>query len=378
MNELLLLISILGILSIISIFIFRQARRLIPYVGLGAKVSAWEANLISESRLDELSEAPNIEQIFTLLEDTQYQLYIGGVSREGEINVVGIEESFNSFLRDRYAELLEIVPEERKDVVEKTIGIVDLRNLKGIITGISEDVSKEKIENMLVPSPTFPEDKLEMLLQAESLDKLLEYLKESEYYKPLSEALEEKYDEMGISSLIRALDKTYYKTLWEDVKGKKAQRSVLEKIIGAKLDVINIKLILRMKKEETHPEKISEFLVPFHHLSDEQINNMTVAEDIQSSGEIVTDTFYGPAVQEGLTEFEETGSLFSLEKTLDEEFLRLCRGISVGQPFTLAPALKYIHLTETEVRNLRTITRLKAEGVEPEDIENNLIRRREI
>lgn len=378
MNDLLLLISILGILFLISAFIFQKARRLVPYLQLGAKVSAWEANLLSEARLDELNEAPEIEQIFTALEDTQYQPYIGDISLEGEIDVVETEESFNSFLRDRYAELLEIVPEEREDVVRDVIGIVDVRNLKGIMTGISEDLTEEKIENMLIPSPTLPEDKLEMLLSAESLDRLLEYLKGSPYHGPLSEALEERYDEEGIPSLIRALDKTYHKNLWRAVKEKKAQRSVLEKIIGTKLDIINIKLILRLKKEETHPERIGDFLVPPYQLSDEQIKDMTVAEDTSSASEIIMDTVYGLAVQEGITQFEETDSLFALEKRLEEEFLRICRGISLGQPFTLAPTLTYIFLTKNEVRNLRTISRLKAEGVEPDEIENNLTRRLEI
>ncbi|KXA89876.1 hypothetical protein AKJ36_00795 [candidate division MSBL1 archaeon SCGC-AAA259I07] len=378
MNDIYLIVGLLGGLAVISGYIFYKAKNLIPYVHSGAKTSAWKANLLTDARLDELSESPQIKQILNILEDTQYQFYISQVSREGGVDVGEVEDQLNSFLNSRYEEILEIVPEERKGVIEKTIQITNLRNLAGITIGASEEIPEENIKEIVSPSPTMSQEELEMLLSAKNLERLLEYLEGSEYYDPLSEALEERYEDEGISSLLRALDKTYYETLWEDIERKKAQRSVLKEIVGTKIDMMNIKLIFRLKREETPPERIAELLVVPYRLSEDQLKDMTSAEDIQSAAEVIMDTFYGPPLQESLNRFEETGSLFEFENTLDEEFLRICRRISISQPFSLAPVLTYIYLTETEVRNLRTIIGLKAEEIDAEKIKNNLIRRRKI
>lgn len=378
MNDILLFLTIVGGLAVVSAIIFRRAGHLVPYIYCGSKVSAWEAKLIPEARFDDLAESRNTKQVLTSLEDTEYQHYIGNISLEGKIEVEEIEECLNFFLRDHYQELLEIIPEERKDVVEKIIGIIDVRNLKGIMTGVSEEIPKEELKRVLVPSSTRPKEKIEMLLSAETIDKLLDYLEGSDYYDAISEALEKRYEKEGVYSLIRALDKAYYGTLWEDVTGKKAQLSVLKNIIGTKLDMINIKLIMRLKREEAQAETIAELLVPSYRLSDEIIKEMTVAESVQSAAEAASDTIYGPTLREGLRQFEKTGSLFQVEKALDEQFLKICREISVGQPFTLASPLTYIYLLETEVRNLRIVTRLKAEGVESRRIKDTLLRKPEI
>lgn len=378
MNELVILILMLAGLSLVSGYIFHRTRRIIPYIHSEAKVRAWKANLISEPRLYEFAESPKTERILTALEDTGYQTYLTGISMENGIELEEVEDSLNLFLNDRYSDILEIVPEEREGMIERIVGIVNVHNLKGIVIGIERGLSEEKMRRYLVPSPTFSEERLEMLTSAETMDGLLEYLEGFEYSESLSEALEEKYEEEGISSLLRALDKAYYQTLWEEVRGKEAQRSVLETIIGTKLDMENIKMIMRMKKDDVTPARIDEFLIPSYHLSDEQIRSMTSAEDMDAAGEVVRDTIYGPAVREGLNRFKETGSLSDLERVLDEQFLRGCRRVSRTQPFSLASLLEYIYSVRTEVKNLRIIIGLKEAGVEPERIRKKLIVGREI
>lgn len=378
MEEILVLIGILGMLGILSGFVFYRASKIIPYVHSGAKMSAWEANLISESRLDELAESPQAKQVLTVLEDTEYQQYLSEISLEGGVTLDRVEKSLNSYSRSRYEDVLDLVPEEREETIEKVMESIDLQNLKGIVIGIEQDVPEEELEKFILKSPTISEEELEMLTSAESIERLLEYLEGTDYYEPFSEAYEEKYEEEGISSLLRALDKAYYESLWTDIEEKKAQRDILENIIGTKLDLMNIKLIFRLKREDIPPEKIMEFTVPSHRLTNDQLKTMAAAEDIKSVGDALSGTIYNQVIQEGLNQYEETNSLSEFEKVLDEEFLRTARRNSINEPFSLAPILSYIYLMETEIRNLRTIVGLKVEDVESGEIKNNLIRRREI
>lgn len=378
MSDILLLVLIVGGLAVVSGYVFYRAKKTIPYIQAGARTSAWESKLLSDSRLDELAESPKLEQIFTMLEDTDYRSYLGEISLDGGTKTEEFEVQMYSFLSDRHKEILKIAPEEREETVEKIVEMIDIRNLMGVLIGMSEGISREEYGKILVPSPILSEERLDTLSSAESMEDLLEYLKGSEYYETISEAFEEGYEEKGISPIIRSLDKAYYEDLWELIEGKKAQRDILRDIIGTKMDMMNIKTICRLKKEGVEPEEITDHLVPSYRITEERIKSMTAGDSVQTAMEPATETIYGQAVKDGLNRFEETGSLYGLEKRLDEEFLSLCRRSSMSQPFSIASVLAYMYLMENEVRNLRTIFELKSEDIGSGEIKNNLIRRREI
>jgi vacuolar-type H+-ATPase subunit C/Vma6 len=132
---------------------------------------------------------------------------------------------------------------------------------------------------------------------------------------------------------------------------------------------------LRLKREGAPPDEITKYVIlPSHQLTEEMIKSMIIADDIPSAIEVIWGTAYGPVLHEVLPEVEATGSLLPAERALDEGLLRVCKRVAIVHPFSIGPALAHIHLKETEVRNLRTIIKLKADKVEPEKIKETLVR----
>ena len=397
-----IIVIVFGIICGMFAFVFISTQRVMPYVYCGAKISAWEARLLLESRMFEFADAAKVSNILAGLDDTGYRTYLTDIPRDEGIDIVAVERALNGHLSDSYRELLEAVPEKDKPTIVKLFKRIDLYNLKTVVAAIHNKAPKEKRLKEMLPSSIMPQGGLEMLATVGDFDALLEFLKGTEYFDAFSAALE-KYKDEGLSILLSTLDKAYYSSLWSDVRGKKlwedvldkegrpsfrkitrniretlaemAQRPILKKIVGYEIDAVNIKTILRLKRDGAAPEEIMyPIILPSYELDEKTLMWMAEAKSVQDAVAGISHTNYGPILAKALPEFEATGSLFPLERALDEGWLKTCKWMSVAKIFSLAPVLMYIRLKESEVKNLRAIIRLKADRVEPEKIKETIVR----
>ncbi len=374
MDDVLFVALILSIIGVAFVLVVMRARRMMPYVYSGAKISAWEAKMFPETRLYEFAEMASVSNILASLDDTDYRQYIADIPRSGDINALEVERALKKALTERHQELLKYIPDDRRTTVEKLVARTDVWNLKTLITAIHNKVPKEKRMDDMVPSPTFSEERLKLLVSAESIEELLEYLKETEYYAPLSEALK-SYEEIGLIILLSALDKQYYSELWSQVTRRKARRDVLKRIVGYELDAINIKIILRLKKEGVPPEEIEKrIILPAYETTEKMFKKMITAEDISAAVEVIRQTTYGAPVYWALTEVEKTDSLLPVERVLDEGLLKVCRREAIMNPMDIGAVISHIYLREVEVRNLHAIIKLKGDGIAPEKIKETIVK----
>lgn len=387
-----IVVIIFGLILAMFTFVFISAQRDMPYIYGGAKVSAWEVKLLPESRMLEFADAPKVSNILAGLDDTGYRAYLENIPRDENVDIVAVERALNGHLNDNYRELLAVVPEKDRPTVTKLLKRAELHNLKTVIAAIHNKIPKEKRLGEMLLSPTMPQDRLEMLVSAENFETLQEFLKGTEYFDAFSAAIE-KYKEEGLSALLLALDKTYYSSLWRDIVGKKerwsfkkilknikeigkkTQGPILKKIIGHEIDAVNIKTILRLKREWATPEEIMySMILPSYELSEKTLTWMAEAKNVQEAVAGISHTTYGPVLAKALPEFEATNSLLPLEKALDESLLKMCKWMSITMFFSLAPMLMYMRLKESEIKNLRAIIRLKADKVGSERIKEAIVR----
>jgi len=340
-----------------------HARRVVGYLYPAAAVSTWEARLLPESRLLELADAGGVEEILSSLGE-EYALPAAENPRELEVALRGASSR-------RYAELLGMVPEEARGVVRRLLSWPEVWNLKSLLTSLHLGLPREERRRYLLPCPTLSQERLEMLASAESLEQLLEFLRESEHYGVLSAHLEE-YRREGLFPLLHALDRHYYTGLWEEVRRMKGQRQVLVPLVGFELDALNLRLLLRLKREGVPPEKVEPLLLPGHQLAGERLRELLLASDLRTCLELLPPAY--ARILSPLLPQLEGGDLSALEKALEEEHLRLCRWVALTHPFTLAPLYSYLKRREAEVRNLHLLLRLKMGGMEPQRIKEKLLR----
>lgn len=368
-----ILILILVLVGILFSLVIIGARRSVGYIFCNATISAWEARLIPEPRLVELTELPKVENVFSALEESEYKPQLSEVGKTGGLDMIEVERALRENLNERYRELIKMVPKDRRATVVKILQRIDLWNLKALITMIHEKVPPEERLKELISSPTTPRERLEMLASAKDLNELLEFLKGSDLFDVISGALGD-YEKRGLIALLSALDRYYYTSLLKDAMARRAQRMVLKMMIGYEIDSVNIKLILRLKREGAPPEEIDRYLIrPSHELTEAMLKAMIMAEDIRSAINMIHITTYGKILTEALPKIEEQG-IQAAEKAIDEAYLKLCRWLEFTQFFSIAPVVSYIHLKENEMRNLRAIIRFKTDGFEPRLIKEKIVR----
>jgi len=368
-----ILILILALIGALFAWVIISARRSMGYIFCNATISAWEARLLSEARLIELADVARIVNIFSALDETEYRPQLTEVEKGEETDMGTVERALRENLNTRYRELINMVPEDRRSTVVKVLQRTDLWNLKTLITMIHEKVPPERRIQELIPSPTMPRERLEMLASAKDLDGLLEFMKGSEFFDAISGALGD-YEKQGLIALLSALDKHYYTSLRKDALAKRTQRSILKTMICQEIDLVNIKMILRLKQEGVPPEDIDKHLIrPSHELTEAMLKAMIMAEDVRSAIHMIHITTYGKILAGALPKIEEQG-ISAAERALDEAYLKLCRWFEFTQFFSIAPVISYIHLKENEMKNLRAIIRLKADGVEPQKIKEKIVR----
>jgi V/A-type H+-transporting ATPase subunit C len=368
-----ILILILALVGALFAWVIISARRSMGYIFCNATISAWEVRLLPEARLIELAETPRIVNIFSALDETEYRPQLAEVEKGEETDMVAVERALRENLNTRYRELISMVPKDRRSTVMKVLQRVDIWNLKAIITMIHEKVPPERRLQELILSPITPRERLEMLASAKDLNGLLEFLKGSEFFNVISEALGD-YEKRGLTALLSVLDKHYYTSLREDALAKRAQRSILKAMIGYEIDSVNIKLILRLKQEGVPPEEIDKYIIrPSHELTEAMLKAMIMAEDVRSAIHMIHITTYGKILAEALPKIEEQG-IPAAERALDEAYLKLCRWFEFTQFFGIAPVISYIYLKENEMKNLRAIIRLKADGLEPQRIKEKIVK----
>lgn len=357
-----LLLVIFGLLGLT----YHSSKKASDYIFVNSTASAWEARLLPNTKLMEFADAPDIKNILSALSETEYGKLL---EKDEAIDIEKLERRLHLHLVEKFRGLISMIPRDRRRTVELLLQRTDLMNLKAIISMIHLGVPKEDRKKQLLPSLTPPE-RSELLSSAATIEELMEFLKDSDYFETLSEAIQQKVEPRLLPS---ALDKRYYSVLWQEVLSRKSQRRVLMQIVGYLIDSTNAKTILRLKKEGVPPEEIERYLIrPFFELKDEMIKAMLAAETLSDAIHMIRITFVGRILKEVAEEIELKGIEIA-ETALERGFLKLCRGLAMTDFFSIAPALNYIALKENEVRNLRFILRMKVEGIEPDEIKKGIV-----
>jgi V/A-type H+-transporting ATPase subunit C len=138
--------------------------------------------------------------------------------------------------------------------------------------------------------------------------------------------------------------------------------------LAASIDALNLKTLFRGKKDHLLLSDIENYLISGGDLHTTLLNVFDEVDEVTALVAELEGTAFFKPLMEMMPEYEKTGALFQLEKALDETALWVGKETSIKQPYGIAPMLGYLSLKETEVRNIRAISRAKEAGLAPEQI----------
>ncbi|WP_424359260.1 V-type ATP synthase subunit C [Methanocella sp. MCL-LM] len=214
----------------------------------------------------------------------------------------------------------------------------------------------------------YPKETYLKLLQMD-LPEISRFIEESRYKKEIDE-LANKYS--GIDLLEYALNLNMAREMNEVLDFCQGEMKILLGAYLMKWDVWNIKSILRGKNYGASEDEIKETFVPAGELRTSTLVDLIHKGSIPDVIEGLNGTRFYKPLTSSLEDFNKTQNLSRLENNLDKAYYAYLLSIKLAGTSADELMMTFVR-REVDITNLRTLFRLKRQGLEHEKIMEFLV-----
>jgi len=326
----------------------------------------------ARSRRSRLLPAEAYNQLLNL-EHAEIARYIQDLEYRREIDRYGstlsgadlIETALVDNLAKDVGDFLSFSKGTLRDILQVYAEKYRVDNLKNIIRGINQNMDKENLERLVCPINDSDKVLYNKLYDSKTVEDVASSLEGTNYYNPLKKALESRNSD-SLQPLEDALDLIYYKNLVSNQPSGGADVEVYRNFIHLKVDIANIKTLLRMRHRGISAH--NELLIDGGTLGVDMLSSTQTLDDLLTSLE---GTKYYDLLEPHLQ--SESVNLNSCVHSLDEYMANKTKRFSYLYPLSVLPVLDYLLKKEREVYNLRAIVRGKQAGLANELIEELVV-----
>jgi len=366
---LIVLLLVLGFLLPFLIFLIKNLKNILPYLYANARIKAKEAKFIKPETMDEMINTGSVAEIASILENSEYALAMQGLVLE---NAESIEDLLLRQTADVYCEVSKMFPEKMARVLSFLRQQWDVKNLKTVMRGVRSGLPAENIISKTVPFGEIDPEFLKKLAESGSVEDMLTSFEGSSYDK-LSALLPLYEQEKSLLPVEAMLDKILLEGMWSAVTSDNELMALVPGF-AARIDSLNLKIILRAKNDHLLFSDIENHLIAggdMHKIAAGVFDEIDEVSALLS--ELEGTIFYKP-LMEALPDYEKDGSLYILEKVIEEAYLTVGKDAALKQPYGIAPVLGFLSMKDTEIRNIRAISRAKEAGLSPDKIKEFVLR----
>ena len=324
-------------------------RDVMRYSGIVTKVAAMRAKLLKPQDYEQLASMDTVTDIIEYLKQTKsYGKFITQMD-ESLYHRGNIEKVLIQSLYDDYTRLYRFADMQQKDFLKIFMKRYEVDLVRYCLRIVFNHSNVPFDLNYKKPFfDKYSKIRIDQLVTAKNIDHLVDYLKNTEYYAPLS-----RIRQSGASTLADyelALDLYYFSMMWKERKGNwdKKDKEMLTKELGAKIDLLNLQWIYRAKKyyHMLAPD-IYTLLIPIQHkLSNQEFKDLVEAPSVEEFRRRLNETYYGKKY-----EFGEQVQIESIVNECVEHILTIAYR---NHPYSLASIQQYLFLKEEEIYKITT------------------------
>ncbi len=308
----------------------------IKYVQAVPRIRSVENKLLDKAKIERMIQGNSAEETFKILQETEYGTLMTNVKRPEDYEIVLSEE-----LKRLYSFMYEISPD--KSLIDTMSVRYDYHNIKVLLKGraLNKDLSY-----LLIPVGTVLVDEMKMYISMADYKELSPIIIEA--IEKAEVAFEEAKDPQQIDVI---LDRYMYKDMLS--RAEVLGEPYLLEFLKRNIDLINLKTLLRVKKQKKSRKFLENVIIEGGKLEKEVFSEM-----LNGSNENIVSklqyTDYNEIVKLGIDEYVQNGSLKIFEKLSDNfimSFIRDSKYVSFG----IEPLLAYIFAKENEIKIVRII-----------------------
>lgn len=325
-----------------------------------ASVKAIGNPYIRSERVRELLESKSASEVTSNIVDSDYKIDVSG-----DADVDKIERALNAAYLKECENIAHMVPEGVKPFFRAYLMMLEAEQLKTAIRAKKMGLPPEETEKKLISTGSITQALIRNVADADDVEGAVLILQNTPYGRPLSDALPDYAEMRSVLPLELALDKFVFKQFHSSKQHVDVSMTEpIGRFIGIYVDVINIKTILRAKKDGLEAETVQKYiLLGGRELSEEGLKQISEYKDVM---EIITQlegTAYMSALEKAIPEYEETKSIYPFEVALDKFLLDSVLFLATAYHLGVGPLIKFIVAKQYEVRNIRAAIRGTSEGV---------------
>ncbi|MBV0900335.1 V-type ATP synthase subunit C [Haloarcula salina] len=312
-------------------------------------------------------------EIARFMEETEYETEMNALgSRYSGVDLV--EYALNRNLAKHFDDLLEWSEGALYDYIARYLRKFDVWNAKTVIRGLYSDLDRTEVEDDLIRAGEFSDRRIESLLNAGSIEEVVELLDDTVFGESLAEAFE-VYEESGVLvPLENALDRAFYETLLSGLPENPeidSPTGLYVEFLETEVDFRNLRNALRLAHSGADVDP-SEYFIEGGQLFDaKEVAQLSTNLDQLVSA--VRESKYGDDLDAALSALEDAENLLDFERALEAALLEYADRLSNRYPLSVCPVLSYVLAKEREVDNIRAIARGREAGLGPDEIEQELV-----
>lgn len=336
----------------------------IPYTF--ARVSAMKTKLIKRPEYHKLLKM-DLAAITRYLQESGYKEAITKMSADYR-GIELIDQALKANQDEVFSKLIRISPDQVDWIIYSYMRRIDIQNLKVVIRGIYSSSKKEEVMSLIEPLGKYDEAYFRSLFEEGSVENALKS-NDIVDFKSLSSALEEFRKTNQLVELENELDRAYYNRALSDAKMLSECGKLYADLILREIDILNIKNLLRLKREKMAPDKImQQMIVHGKELNIAKLQKLASVDSLQALISALKGTQYEKSIS-----FDEPKNLVELQLKLDR-FILKSASLRVHQnPMTIMCVLSFMVNKIVELKNIRMIVKAKHLGIPEDYVENNLL-----
>jgi len=331
-----------------------------------ARLRAMRSRLLSPADLNSLAEAVSLAELIGILTRTPYRRTLE-VSLVQNSDLESIDEALRRDFIQTTTSIRRFFDGAEKELVDLFLRAYDVHNLKTVLRGLSHRFARSDIEKALLPVGELSAAVLGELLRASSPRVAIDLLAtiRHPFAQPLL-ALRAEWPGSGLFDMELALERWYYGQAERYLKDLHDDGALARTALNLAADMANLMVVLRF----VHAPQEKNFLQArsarggpeqlFNgsgSLSADRLTRLYGVSSVKSALEMLADTPYHAALQQGLQAYAQSGQLSEIERALRRYQLRWQAWQVAKDPLGIGVFIGYLALKNNEVANLRRIAR---------------------
>jgi V/A-type H+-transporting ATPase subunit C len=333
-----------------------------------ARVRARRSKLFSDDDYRKLVRMGPAE-IARFMEESEYEEEINALgSRYSGVDL--IEYSLNRNLAKQFNDILRWADGRLYDLIARYLRKFDAWNAKTVIRGIYSEADREDVDSDLIRAGEFDDRFLDRLLDATSVEEVVDRLDGTMFDAGLEQAYEDYEETDVLVPIENAIDRAYYENLLEGLVVDEATEQYRE-YLEAEIDFRNARNALRLARSGADIDPADYFIEGGSLFSATEL--VTLAQNTDELVTKIRDSKYGNELSAALDELEAANSLIGFERALEAALLEYADSLGYVFPLSVSPVISYILAKEQEVDNIRAIARGREAGLTEDEIEEELV-----